>query len=282
MTMKTTQSYPMSRERNLILALLIILAAAAWGLLIWQQSLMSGEGTGSAMGMDQMSGMEQAQVAELSLTMGMGALLFMAMWVAMMVAMMFPTAAPMILTFARVHSGRRQKGQSFVPTWVFVSGYLVVWAVFGVLAYVAAVGIEALARQSMWVVDNAARLGGVVLVLAGVYQLSPLKNSCLSKCRSPLQFILGSWRDGYGGSFRMGLEHGIYCLGCCWLLFVILFPLGIMNVAAMAVITLLIFAEKSLPVGRRIGQIASVALIVYGLLALFIPELLPVMKVVQS
>ena len=128
----------------------------------------------------------------------------------------------------------------------------------------------------MWLMDNAARLGGVVLLLAGLYQLSPLKDICLSKCRTPLQFILSSWHDGYGGAFRMGLEHGAFCLGCCWLLFVILFPLGIMNIAVMALVTALIFAEKALPIGRQISKFAGAGLIVYGVLIMFLPAALPV------
>jgi predicted metal-binding membrane protein len=218
-----------------------------------------------------------ARMPTMGLTMGMGALLFLAIWIAMMVAMMFPTAAPMILTFARVSAGKQQRGQPFVPTWVFVSAYLLIWGLFGVLASTGAVVADRLAAQAMWLMDHAARLGGVVLVLAGIYQFSPLKRACLAKCRTPLQFILGSWRDGSGGAFRMGLEHGAYCLGCCWLLFVILFPLGMMNVAALAAITLLIFAEKSLPVGRQLGQVAAVALIAYGALVAFVPTALPTM-----
>ena len=255
--MATTTSYPLTRERNLILASLLILAAGAWALLAWQSAMADDDAMG--------------------LTMGLGAPLFMAIWVAMMAAMMFPTAAPMILMFARVHASKRQRGQPFVPTWVFISAYLTVWTLFGGLAYAVAVGAEKLADQSMWLMDNAARFGGGILVLAGLYQLSPLKRSCLSKCRTPLDFILGSWRDGYGGSFRMGLQHGAYCLGCCWLLFVILFPLGVMNVAAMAVITLLIFAEKSLPLGRQVAQVAATGLVTYGVLVVFVPDALPTM-----
>ena len=255
--MTTTTPSPLSRERNLILASLIILTIVAWVILIWQSTAAD----------EQMMG----------LTMGTNAALFIAIWVVMMVAMMFPTAAPMILMFAHVHAGKRQRGQSFVPTWVFVSAYMVVWTLFGLLAYAIAVGAEELAKHSMWLMENASRLGGGVLVLAGLYQLSPLKRSCLSKCRTPLDFILGAWHDGYGGAFRMGIEHGLYCLGCCWLLFVILFPLGLMNLGVMAVITLLIFAEKSLPVGPRVGQIAAIALIVYGTLVVFVPVWLPTM-----
>ncbi len=292
--MKTTRSYPMPRERNLILASLIILTVVSWAILLWQQSVLTmgasgnpSTGTGGptdtsgsmGAGMAQSGVATPAQTMAAGLTMGMSSLLFMAMWIVMMVAMMFPTAAPMILVFARVSATKRQREQSFVPTWVFVGGYLVIWTFFGILAYGAALGVEALARRSGWPASDVARAGGVLLMLAGLYQLSPLKRSCLSKCRSPLEFIMNSWREGYEGAFRMGLAHGLYCLGCCWLLFVILFPIGIMNVAAMALITLLIFAEKSLPLGKQIGRAAEVALVAYGVLALFAPDVLPIMKI---
>jgi predicted metal-binding membrane protein len=208
----------------------------------------------------------------------MGAALFLLIWVVMMIAMMFPAAAPMILMFSRVHADKRQHGKAFVPTWVFVSAYLLIWTLFGVLAYLGAVWAERLAQPLPWVVANAARLGGGVLVLAGLYQLSPLKRTCLTKCRTPLDFLFSSWRDGYLGSFRMGLEHGLYCLGCCWLLFVILFPLGMMNMAALAVITLVIFAEKSLPLGEHMAQLAALALIAYGVLVVVMPSALPTMR----
>jgi predicted metal-binding membrane protein len=250
-----TASYPLPRARNLILGALLALAALSWIILVWQA--------------------RAADDAMMSLTMGFSAPVFVAIWIVMMVAMMFPTAAPMILMFATISAGKRDKGQAFVPTWVFVSAYLVVWTLFGVLAYGLAVAAGRLADESMWVMDHAAQIGGAVLVLAGLYQLSPLKRSCLAKCRTPVQFILTAWRDGTGGAFRMGLAHGSYCLGCCWLLFVILFPLGIMNVVAMAVITALIFAEKSLRIGRQLGQLAAVALISYGALVLFVPAALP-------
>jgi predicted metal-binding membrane protein len=183
----------------------------------------------------------------------------------------------MILMFDRIAAGKRERGQAFVPTWVFVAAYLVIWTLFGVLAYLLALGTERLADRSMWLMAHATRIGGVVLIVAGLYQLSPLKATCLTKCRSPFQYVLTSWRDGYGGAFRMGLEHGVYCLGCCWLLFVILFPLGMMNIAILALVTLLIFAEKALPVGRRISQVAAVALVAYGVLVFIMPGALPTM-----
>jgi predicted metal-binding membrane protein len=245
----------LQRERSLILGGLLVLAVLAWVILIWQSRTMSTQAMG--------------------LTMSMSALLFMAVWIVMMVAMMFPTAAPMILMFSKIYQSRRQQERPFIPTWVFFSAYLLVWSLCGGVAYIFAVGIEQLSAQSMWLMENAARLGGVVLVVAGLYQLSPLKDLCLSKCRTPLQFILSSWRDGYGGAFRMGLELGAYCLGCCWLLFVILFPLGIMNLAVMALLTALIFAEKTLPIGQQISKIAGGGLIVYGVIVLLLPAVLP-------
>jgi len=249
-TSTTVTSYPLPRERNLILASLLLLAGAAWAVLAWQG-------------------------AGMSLTMGMSAPLFIALWAVMMVAIMFPTAAPMILMFARIHNGRREKSQTFVPTWVFTSAYLLVWSATGVLAYAIAVAGDALADESTWILDNAPRIGGGFLIVAGIYQITPLKDICLSKCRTPISFILTSWKDGYAGSFRMGLEHGVFCLGCCWLLFLILFPLGMMNIIVLAGITALIFAEKSLPIGRRVAQAAALALVVYGAVVIFEPAALP-------
>ena len=239
-------SAPLKRERTLLLATLLFLAAGAWAAVIWQ----------SRMAGDEMMG----------LTMGMGAPLFLAVWVLMMVAMMFPAAAPMILTFSAVQAGKRERGNNWTPTWIFVAAYLLVWTVFGVLAYVTAVGAQRLADESTWLLDHVAQIGGGVLVVAGLYQLTPLKRVCLTTCRSPLQFIMTSWRDGRAGAFRMGLGHGLYCLGCCWFLFVILFPLGVMNVVVMALVTLLIFAEKSWMWGTRMSSIAAAVLVGYGLL----------------
>lgn len=245
---------PLGRERTAILVLLLVLAAGSWVLLI-QQSTTSAHGAG--------------------ITMGMGPIVFLAVWVAMMIAMMFPTAAPMIVTFAKVSAGRRERGSAFVPTWVFVGGYLLVWLVFGAMAYPLALAAESVAASSLAIAENAGRIGGIAILLAGLYQLSPLKRVCLTNCRSPMEFVMTRWREGYSGALRMGVEHGAYCLGCCWLLFVILFPIGMMNVAAMALITVLIYVEKSLAYGRRVAQLAAAALVLYGALVVVQPQLLP-------
>ncbi len=260
--MDRVQTDPILLQRNVILGLLLALAAAAWATLAWQ-------GADMDMAMD-------------SPTMGLRAPLFLSIWVIMMVAMMFPTAAPMILTFHKVQAGKRQRGEAFVSTWIFVAAYLLVWGLAGVAAYIGALAIEAVAAHTALSPATAARVGGIVLVAAGLYQLTPLKDLCLSKCRTPITFIMTSWRDGAAGALRMGLLHGGYCLGCCWLLFVILFPLGIMNIAAMAVITLVIFAEKTFPRGRPVARAAAVALIAYGFVVVTAPQFLPTFQPVHG
>lgn len=215
------------------------------------------------------------------LTMGMGAALFLAIWVVMMMAMMFPAIAPMVLMFAQVQAGKRQQGFPAVSTWVFAGAYLAVWGAVGILAYVAAMGAQALGNSIPSISESGPRFGGLLLVSAGVYQLTPLKRVCLGRCRSPLTFILTSWRDGVAGALRMGVSHGLYCLGCCWLLFAILFPLGMTNIALLAVVTLLIFAEKSLPYGARLSWVIAGVLIVYGAAVLISPNVLP-MQIPQS
>jgi predicted metal-binding membrane protein len=253
--MTSTTPPLLKRQRYLILGVLLALAAFAWGVLIWQVPMMSSQAMG--------------------LTMGLSAGLFIAIWAVMMVAMMFPAAAPMILMFGTVYASKRVQKQPYVPTWIFVSGYLLVWILPGVVIYLLAVQVESLTGQSMWLMQNSTRISGAILVLAGLYQLSPLKNVCLSKCRTPLQFLLTSWHDGYAGAFRMGVEHGAFCLGCCWLLFVILIPLGLMNLPVMALLTALIFAEKGLIAGQKISLIAGVGLIAYGALVIVVPAALP-------
>ena len=244
----------LQRERTFILALQLILAAASWAVLIWQSNKMKSMGMG--------------------LTMGMGATLFLAIWVVMMIAMMFPATATMNLAFARVQHERHSSRRASVSTWIFVGAYLLVWTLFGLLAYLGTLAASGLAQQISWIMMNTARIGGGILMLAGLYQLTPLKRVCLAKCCTPLDFIHGGWRDGSTGAFRMGLEHGIYCLGSNWLLCVLLFPLGIMNIAAMAGLTVVICAEKMFPRWERIAQGVGLALILSGILVIVVPATL--------
>ena len=154
----------------------------------------------------------------------------MAIWWAMMPGMMLPSAAPMILTFAAINRQKRRRGQPFATTMVFTSGYLIAWGLFGVFATFADWGLERAALIAPTTGRLAPVLGGIVVMTAGIYQLTPLKLVCLTHCRSPFDFVLNHWRDGTAGAMRMGVEHGLYCLGCCWFLMALLFAAGIMSV----------------------------------------------------
>ncbi len=241
------------REYVLVLAPRLPLAAAAWVVLIWQAGMMAGMG----------------------LMMGLGIGVFLAVWVVMMVAMMFPATAPMNLAFARVQRERGSFGRVFVSPWIFVGAYLLVWTLFGGLSYLGANAASELARTVPWLMRNATRIGGGLLVLAGLYQFMPIKRVCLAKCGRPQQFIRDEWRDGRAGALRMGLSHGLSCLGANWLLCVLLFAVGLMNIAAMVVLTVLIFAEKFFPQAERIAWGAGLALIFYGTLVIVVPAALP-------
>jgi predicted metal-binding membrane protein len=149
-----------------------------------------------------------------------------AMWAVMMVAMMVPSATPMLLIFATVARSRRAQERSLVPVWVFLRGYLVLWTAFSLAATLAQWALHSLVLISPMMVGTSPVLGSVLLVVAGVYQWTPFKQACLRHCRTPLQFLLTYWQDGTAGAFLIGLRHGAYCLGCCWLLMAILFAVG--------------------------------------------------------
>jgi predicted metal-binding membrane protein len=255
--MDSTLAEPLSVQQKVILGMLLALAGAAWVALVWQ---------GQSAGMTTATG---------ALTMRLCAPLFLAIWVLMMVAMMFPTAAPMILTFHRIQVDRGKSGGSFVSTLVFVAGYLLVWTLAGIAAYSGTLAAEMIAVGAALSPAAEARIGGIVLIAAGFYQLTPLKDRCLSKCRTPIAFITKSWRDGVSGALSMGLLHGAYCLGCCWLLFVILFPLGLMNIFVMAIITVVILAEKTIPWPRAVSAVVAATLAFYGAIVIVGPEILP-------
>src|SRR2546425_4256850 len=186
------------------------------------------------------------------------------MWAEMMVAMMIPSAAPMILTFAMVNRKRREQKQPFVPTGIFLLGYLAVWTFFSALAAVAQWILHARALLSPMMVSTSALLGGVLLIVAGVFQWTPLKNACLTHCRSPLSFLMTDWREGRRGAFVMGLKHGAYCTGCCWFLMALLFVAGVMNIGWVAAISILVLLEKVAPKEFYLGRIVGLALAMWG------------------
>ena len=184
------------------------------------------------------------------------------MWWVMMAAMMLPSAAPAILLYANVRT-MRGSDSPIAATWVFLSGYLALWLLFSIAAAIA----QWLLTGPTMALDS--RPGeAAVLIAAGLYQLSPLKGACVNQCRAPAQFISRHWRPRWTGALRLGLLHGAYCVGCCWLLMALLFVGGVMNLLYVVAIALLVAIEKLAPRGKWIGQVTGLALIFWGAVAL--------------
>jgi predicted metal-binding membrane protein len=190
------------------------------------------------------------------------------MWAVMMVAMMLPTAAPMTLVYTAVARKAAREDHPVAPTFVFVAGYLAIWVLFSVVATAAQSGLDQLALLSPTMVTASPLLGGGLLIGAGVYELTPYKHTCLAHCRAPAHFISHRWRSGFAGAFRMGLELGIYCLGCCWILMGLLFVGGVMNLLWIAAVALFILLEKTMPFAEAGSRVVGAAMIVVGLLSL--------------
>ncbi len=191
------------------------------------------------------------------------ALLMLLMWSVMMAAMMLPSAAPMILLYARIAAGRQGSGQAALSA-MFALGYLAIWSAFSLAAVALQFALERLALLSPMMVTTSVALAGALLVAAGIYQWLPFKQACLRHCRSPLEFVLAHWRSGMAGAFRMGVQHGMLCVGCCWVLMLLLFVGGVMNLAWIAGLALLVLAEKLAPAGHWIGRAAGIVLAVWG------------------
>jgi predicted metal-binding membrane protein len=237
-----------SRARAGLIALLLALAVVAW----WSTA-------------DRMSGMDDGPGTAL------GALgWFLGVWVVMMAAMMFPSVAPTVALYAQMARRRAP-----VAPLLFAAGYLVTWAAAGLLAYgLFAAGRSVLGDELTW--DGAGRwIAGGTLIVAAAYEVTPLKDVCLSKCRSPVGFLAGSWRDGLSGALEMGVRHGAWCAGCCWALMASLFALGVMSLAWMAFVAVLIALEKILPWGRAATYGTAALLLVLGVLLLAAPDAIP-------
>lgn len=258
-------SAPLTAPVFVILAALLGLSVLAWALTVRRGP--DGDMLTGLTGSLSRAGSEAVQPGT-GAGMAMGAPLFLGMWVTMMVAMMFPSVAPMVVAHWRLSAGRRQ-GPLAVP--VFVGGYLLSWTVIGVAAYGAYRAVLALAPTLS---ERAAGLvAGAVLAGAGVYQLSRFKTVCLSHCRSPLEFFL-HWRPGLVGAARMGVGHGFYCVGCCWGLMLVLFLVGVMNLVWMGAVAATIFVEKVAPFGWRMAKGVGAALITAGLGVALFPAVL--------
>ncbi|MDJ0948977.1 MAG: DUF2182 domain-containing protein [Alphaproteobacteria bacterium] len=262
----------LKRDRMIVLA-----ALAAVMLLSWAY-ILAGAGMGmSALEMTRMSGApgEAAAGGSGAASMGMGmmtpaswgfayAALMFFMWWIMMIAMMLPSATPMILLFATVNRKQRDRGNAYVSTGIFASAYLLAWAGFSLVAVALQWGFERLAWLSPMMVSTSAVLGAFLLLAAGLYQLTPVKQACLRHCRSPLHFISSRWRTGRGGALIMGLEHGAFCVGCCWFLMGLLFFGGVMNLYWIAGLALFVLLEKTIPAGHWLGYATGLALMAWG------------------
>jgi predicted metal-binding membrane protein len=195
-------------------------------------------------------------------------ILMLLMWAIMMVGMMLPSATPTILLFAAVRRKQNARGHDIAPVPAFVVGYLAAWTGFSFAAVVLQWGLERLALLTPMMSAAGTAFGGVVLVAAGFYQLSPLKHRCLEHCRSPIEFLSRRWRRGAAGAVRMGLEHGAYCVGCCWVLMALLFVGGVMNLLWVAAITGFVLIEKIAPGSEIIRRVAGLSLIAWGVYTL--------------
>jgi predicted metal-binding membrane protein len=235
------------RDRAAILAGLALLSAISWGYMWWLAA--------DAMTLCTVN-TNPWRAADL--------LASLSMWAVMMVAMMIPSASPMILAYATVNRARREKSLPYVPATFFVAGYLAVWTAFSILATAAQGALRSAALLSPMMVGSSRILGQILLIAAGVFQWTPLKNACLRHCRSPLGFILTEWRDGRAGAFRMGWRHGLFCVGCCWLLMALLFVVGVMNLWWVAAVAAFVLIEKVTPAGPLVARIAGLLMIASG------------------
>ena len=251
------------QDRRLVVLALFSLSALAWTYLVVMARQMA-VGDMTLMGMGAMT-MSQMPWSLLTF------LLMFIMWSVMMVGMMVPSATPMVLLFARV---QRRKLADQAPTAriaAFTAGYLLIWTSFSLIATGLQWVLTELRLLSPMMESTSQFLAVGVLLAAGIYQLTPLKLACLKQCQSPIGFLTMHWKDGISGSLSMGIEHGIYCLGCCWLLMALLFVGGVMNLIWVAIIATFVLLEKVVPKGEIIGRVGGILLIVFAGFVAFQP-----------
>ncbi|HVF38330.1 MAG TPA: DUF2182 domain-containing protein [Gemmatimonadaceae bacterium] len=248
---------PVSRDQVIIASCIVLITVLAWTYLIRLDDQMT------------TSASSAAAMAKMGMTMNAAwstrdFFFTFAMWAVMMVGMMAATVAPVLLLFANMKAKRTPEAFP-VMALLFGLGYLVVWTGFSIAASLAQWGLHSSAFLSPGMAVASSRIAGAILVAAGVYQLTPVKGQCLKQCQSPLGFLLSNWREGRAGALEMGIRHGIYCLGCCWAIMLVLFAVGIMNLVWVAALTAFILLEKFGPVGARISQVGGAAMIAFGI-----------------
>jgi len=261
------------RDRLVVAGALGVVVALAWGYVLWLAADMD-------MGGMDMSGfrmipsgtglMAPATAPWKAIEFGF----VFAMWAVMMVGMMMPSAAPMILMYARAGRHGKTVGKPLAATGWFAAGYVLAWIGFSLAATVVQWAIERAALLDSQMETGSKILGGAVLIAAGIYQWSPLKDVCLVQCQTPLQFLIrhGGFRSDVPGCLLLGLRHGVYCVGCCWALMALLFVVGVMNVLWIALLSMLVLFEKWAPFGRWVARSAGVVCVAWGVwMLLFLP-----------
>jgi len=240
------------RDRLWVLAALTVLAGLSWAYTV-------------NLGV-QNTAMASKMVMPMSVAWSLGDFVFMfVMWAVMMFAMMLPSVTPTVMIYGRVRQKREASGRPFAPAMAFVFGYLIAWAGFSLIATMINWGLHTGDAMTAMMGRVTPVIAGIVLAIAGLFQWTPAKNACLDQCRSPMGFLIQYWHDGFLGAVRMGLHHGAYCLGCCWMLMILLFVLGVMNLPWVAILAVVVLAEKTLPYGLQISRSLGVVLVVWGI-----------------
>jgi len=249
-------------DRRIVVAGLVLVTASAW--------LYTLAGIGMHMSSDGIAGMAEGMRSMMTAahwSPSYAALVFLMWWI-MMVAMMVPSAAPTILLFAAIHRRKHRHDRPYVPTGLLMAGYLAVWGLFSLVATLLQWRLELTGLVSSEMMTAGMALASVILLAAGLYQLTPLKRACLRHCRSPVAFVTAHWRTGAAGAFRMGVVHGAFCVGCCWVLMGLLFIGGVMNPFWIGGVALYILLEKLVPHGHWLRRVSGVVLAGSGILML--------------
>jgi predicted metal-binding membrane protein len=253
----------LKRDRVITTLGLVLISALAWFYTIFGAT---GE-IGMLTGGDAQMGMSAMAMPDMVMPWSTVDVIFMfIMWFVMMVAMMLPSASPTILLFAKVDRSQQRTLHPYIATLLFAAAYILVWAAFSLVATAVNWALHTQGLMTSMMGRTLPLWSGLLLIMAGIYQFTPLKGACLNKCRSPLAFLLSEWRDGNFGAFVMGLRHGTYCVLCCWALMALLFVLGVMNLLWVAVLSVFVLAEKIAPSGVWLSRASGVLLIGWGAL----------------
>ncbi len=241
------------RDRAIVISGIAIVSVLAWTYMVYMAWGMKNVAMGMEMSLPQIQSWGAVDFF----------LMFM-MWTVMMVAMMVPSATPMVLMFTSIYRKRCEQEEPVVSTGMFLLGYLSAWAWYSALATFGQWGLHSAALLSPMMVSTSPIFGGALLLTAGIFQFTPLKYACLTRCRSPLGFLLNEWREGIRGAFIMGLRSGNYCVVCCWALMSLMFVAGVMSLLWMAAIAAFVLVEKVTPRGQWVSRISGILLILWG------------------